>query len=260
MVKDWVRFDSIEVDREGYFVKYTPVFTGDNLSVLVVTLYEDFNVNEVIKIMEDEFRLWVEKYPTPIMVMMSNNSKSSIDLMGSTGNDYIVGYPSNMVAPIIKWAEVNDDEYSNFSFSKTDLFIIYEGLNYKTSDDVHKKYSADRRGRRKLIVIMVIWFSVIPSLIAYYGWANPYVSLIALVYSLYIAVKKGAEITGFKKLSVKDEKKASEEFEKSHHHHHCKKNPDAFLRLKVENFRNDSEEKLADKIVELKKLKENRAL
>ena len=97
-----------------------------------------------------------------------------------------------------------------------------------------------------------MWFSIIPSLIAYYGWANPVVSFLALVYSLYVALRKGGEITGHIRPTKKALKKAEEEREKAHHHYHCKRNPDAFLKLKQENFKKDSEERLKNKIEELR--------
>ena len=145
-----------------------------------------------------------------------------------------------------------DEEYSHFDLSKDVLSHIYQDLQFKTSKDAQKEISKQLKEKKKLIFIMLLWFSIIPALIAYYGWSNPYVSVIAFVYSIIIAIKKGGEITGHFKVSDREQKKADEEREKEHHHYHCKQNPEGFLRLKHDNYSKDSEEKIRKKIEELR--------
>lgn len=252
MVKDWVRFESIEIDRDGYFITYHPIFTGDQLAVLIISIYEEMGAEKVAIILENEFNYWIDKYPTPLMVMASNKTKAKINIKECRSNDYIIGYPSSGRKAVMKWDKVPDEEYSHFDLSNNALFSIYEGLDYKTSEEVKVELSKKISDKKKLIFIMVFWFSVIPALIAYYGWANPVISFLALVYSLYVALRKGGEITGHIKPTQEALKNAEEEREKSHHHYHCKRNPDAFLKLKLENFKKDSEERLKSKIEELR--------
>lgn len=251
MTRDWVRYETIEIDKNGYYVKYEPIFTGQNLAVLAVSFYDEIAVPKAIKTLEAEFNYWVNKYPTPLMVLPSNKTGAALNIKSVTGNEYILGYPgTNNI--VMKWKAVPDEEYSNFVYSKESLANIYKGLNFKTSEDAKKVIAKKIKDNKKLIIIMLLWFSVIPALIAIFGWANPYVSTLALIYSLWIAFKKGGEITGHIKPSAAERKKMEEEQEKEHHHYHCKQNPDGFLRLKLENFTKDEDEELGSKIEKLR--------
>ena len=80
MMIDWVRFESTEIDKNGYYVTYEPVFTGQNLAVLAVSFYEEFEVSEAIKILESEFNYWMDKYPTPLMVLSSNKTEGNLNI------------------------------------------------------------------------------------------------------------------------------------------------------------------------------------
>ena len=252
MIDNWVRFESIEIDKDGYYLTYSPIFTGQNLAVLSISFYEQIEVSKAVQILESELKHWIKKYPTPLMALASNKTNTDLDIKSETGNEFIFGYLGSDGNLVMKWEVVPDEEYSHIQFSKEKLLGIYEGLNYKTSKEAHAEISNKVSNRKKLIFVMLLWFSVIPALIAIFGWANPYVSFLALIYSLYVALKKGVEVTGHIKPSDSEKEKMKEEQEKEHHHYHCKENPDGFNRLKQENFSKESKERLKEKIEKLR--------
>jgi len=108
MVKDWIRYESIELDKNGYYVTYQPIFTGEKLAVLIISLYEEMNTSEAISTLEYEFNYWITKYPTPLMVMLSSETKFKIDIEKIKGNSYILGYPGAEGKNIMKWEAVPD--------------------------------------------------------------------------------------------------------------------------------------------------------
>lgn len=53
--------------------------------------------------------------------------------------------------------------------------------------------------------------------------------------------------------SARQVEKEEEELRMRHHHYHCMKNPEAFARLKVENFEREAIERTKEKVAILKK-------
>ena len=93
MIKPWIRFESVEENREGYFVTYNPIGTDNKLAVLVVSFYQEVTQAEAVNIMESELRLWIAKYPTPLMVMPSTDFGGSVLRLDKfKGNGFVLGY------------------------------------------------------------------------------------------------------------------------------------------------------------------------
>lgn len=59
-------------------------------------------------------------------------------------------------------------------------------------------------------------------------------------------------VTGLKKRSKRMEEKEREETEMRHHHYHCKKNPEGFMRLKIENFERAEMERIQKESLEIR--------
>ena len=57
---------------------------------------------------------------------------------------------------------------------------------------------------------------------------------------------------GKKSKSQKELDEEKEKLQKEHHHYHCKLNPDAFLKLKCENFRKERLERERSKVEEMR--------
>lgn len=251
MIKDWIRFEKIEKDKNGYLIEYNPVFTGDSFAILNITFYEYFKPEKAIEIIENEFKIWTTKYPTPLMVFSENESQNPIDYQKITNNNYLIGYPLKNNKFKMVWGEIDENEFAQFDLSKESLFALYSGLNYKTLADVKKEQKDKANGLKIFRFSMVLWFCVIPGLIAIFGWANPIVSVIALLYSLYMASQKMLKILGKKNKSEKEKEKEKKDMLKRHHHYHCMLNPQGFERLKLENFEKQHKENLQQKIESL---------
>jgi len=70
------------------------------------------------------------------------------------------------------------------------------------------------------------------------------VAILVLAYGLLKAVIQWLKMTGRWKKSVKEIAKDADDLRMRHHHYHCERNPDGFLRLKVENFDRESREQV----------------
>lgn len=65
-------------------------------------------------------------------------------------------------------------------------------------------------------------------------------------------LKEGLKILGISKPSKREEEKAEIERKRAHYFYHCERNPEGFLKLKVENFSKDD---IARTLQESEKLK-----
>ncbi|HAS6997852.1 TPA: hypothetical protein I7280_23800 [Vibrio parahaemolyticus] len=251
MRESWVRYDDIEEKRQGYFVVYRPVFTGEDHAMLKIHIYEPELVSEIKTIAEHELGVWAKRYATPIMVIVKNFTQSDWRTKDIVGHNFLLGYAvGNDV--IAHWDEYPKSQEPQFDLSKETLAAIYSGLNNRTLEQVIEQQKEELKGRKLLLLVMTFWFCVIPAFIAYLGWSSPFFSLLALLYSWYLATKKGLQLWGKKKKSQKELDEEKENLQKEHHHYHCKLNPDAFLKLKCENFKKERLERERGKIEEMR--------
>ena len=253
MQEKWVRFKSFKEKRDNYYVTYHPVSADNNLAVLVVSFFEYLNDEDAVLIIEKELQEWIGKYPTPLMVMPSTELVDfDLNLEKIKGNGFVLGYPDSTGEIISHWDVVPNEAYENFQFQKETLLQMYSGLEYSTSDHAELELRNRVMQNKALIAFTVLCLCAIPSLIAVLGFANPYVSIAALVYSLHKAVITGLELTGKLRPLPGAQEKAEKDRVMAHHHYHCALNPEGFERLKLENFKREREEKNRAKLNELK--------
>jgi hypothetical protein len=250
MINPWVRFDDIEGKRNGYYVVYSPVFTGQEFAILNVNIYDSKLTDNIQKIAELELKYWALKYPTPIMLMISNKTDEEWRTKDKLGHDFLLGY-LKLGKVILYCDESPEAEKPNIDLSKDSLAKIYSKLSFSTYEEVVAKQNTEVKSRKLFLLILTLWACVIPALIAFLGWSNPIVSFMALAYSLYVAFNKGLELWGRKKKSEKDLAEEKEQLAKNHHHYHCQLNPEAFLRLKSDNFKKERLEKERSKIASM---------
>jgi len=132
---------------------------------------------------------------------------------------------------------------------------LYSGLVYKTYAELdterHKKLRQIKTGW----VIFFIWLAVIPAIYAIFEYSSNFLALVALIYSLYKAVRKGLELTGKWPKSKKTKEHEREEQLKNHYYYHCQMNPEGFRKLMLENFDKMSQNEIAQEAELLNKNK-----
>ena len=247
MRENWVRYEDIEEKRNGYDVEYSPVFTGQDFANLVIYIHDHSLNTQIDSIVECELKIWAKKYPTPILTMVKT-LKEGMWKIRELGSDYsLLAYVEDGKV-VLYDGSAHDSSKPDFDLSKEKLSQIYSELSYRTLDDVIRRQNEQSKARKLLLVLLTFWFCIVPALIAYLGLSSQLFALMALVYSWYKAYQKVRELWGVKTKSTSEIQKQKEQLEKDHHHYHCKKNPEAFLRLKVENFKNDEVAKNKSKI------------
>ena len=70
--------------------------------------------------------------------------------------------------------------------------------------------------------------------------------------SLWQATVKGLKLSGKWRELPKERQTRDDEARMRHHHYHCERNPEGFLRLKLENFEREERERIRTEAMALK--------
>ena len=144
------------------------------------------------------------------------------------------------------WKLLKDEEIPDNALDQEYVDNLYSGLKYKTYSAIEAEHRKKVRQIKTGWVIFFIWLVVIPAIYAIFEYSSNLLALIALVYSLYKAVRKGLELTGKWPKSKRTKERDHEEQLKNHYYYHCKMNPKGFRKLMLENMDKMNENEIAE--------------
>ncbi len=230
-------YKPIKVSRGWYFVEYYPPRANYKFATLNLVIIDDKKVLDVIKVMEKELAYWLKEYPVPLFVSAFNNIGEPYNLSEIKPYNNLIGYIDRNNELCLFWGLLKDHEMPDVVSDREYIKSLYSHFEFISDNELKRQ----RRTRRQQIkigwVIFFFWLVVIPAIIAILDFSSYWVSLIALVYSLYKAVKKGLELIGKWPKSKNEQKKDLENQMKDHYYYHCEMNPEGFRKLKQENFK-----------------------
>jgi len=202
--------------------------------------------------MEKELENWLNRYPIPLFVTAFDNKGDLYDLSDIKSCNHLIGFFDQDSKLCLYWKLLKDDELPNVALNQEYVDNLYSNLVFRTDAELDK----DRRKRRQQIksgwFIFFVWLAVIPAIIAIFEYSSSLLSLIALIYSLYKAVKKGLELTGRWPKSKREKEKEIEERLKNHYYYHCQMNPEGFKRIMFENLEKMGKDEIAKEAESLK--------
>jgi hypothetical protein len=239
-------FATVKEDRVSYFVEYHPARLSFHLALLQLTYPHTVTPTTIAIQMESELKSWLTKYPIPLMVSSFDEFGDLIDLEGVRPCKHLMGFVRPQDQSIeMHWRLLKNHEMGAITLDEAMLKQTYFDINCKTSDDLRKE--SIERGRKLRLGrrILFVWLVCVPAAIAIFEWAGPgWVAALALIYSLWKALVQGLKMSGKWKKSSCEIAREKEELQMRHHHYHCKRNPDAFLKLKIANFEQDEKERI----------------
>lgn len=204
--------------------------------------------------MEKELLRWLQRYAVPVMVSSFNAVGDLICLEPEKPSSHLMGRQKDTGEVESVWGSFESVELP--PISPDALRAIYHDIPCKTGQEIALENEEEQKrllhGMRLWRILLVLWLVVIPAGIAYLGFANPLVGKIALGYSLLMALVQLLKIFGKWPRTQRAKEKAADDLAKNHHHYHCKKNPEGFIRLKIENFDREEREKTLREAEELK--------
>jgi len=222
----------------SYFVEYHPPRKSDLFAFLNLTFLEKQPLEEVAASVESETRRWLERYPFPIFASAFDSFGDSIDLTPIRDESVLMALPKrNLQEPQFVWGLLSNSQLEPYAATELDLAQIYSDIPSTTGEERRVRAEKDQAAQRRGIYLIAIWVAVVPGVVAFFEFFAPqWIGAVLVCGSLWKALDQYRKMTGKRKPTLAETKKEAEEAEMRHHHYHCKVNPEAFQRLKLENF------------------------
>ena len=142
------------------------------------------------------------------------------------------------------WRLVKDGEILRVALDTASLRKIFSDIPFKTSAQVTAVAKIERRRMKVGWWLVFLWVAAIPAILAVVEFAGPeWLAGLTLFYAIAGAYIQAMKMLGRWPRSVREKEKQEEELQMQHHHYHCLRNPEGFLRLKIENFERESRER-----------------
>jgi hypothetical protein len=232
---------TIKEDRGDYFVSYRPAdrhLPFANISVTFPVL--DPELSQVRQAMLHEMRHWLSRFDIPVMITSFDIEDSIITVHDESDTCHLMAFiePSTG-ATTQRWGLFRNDEIPDELCQPAHRTRMYAGVPTQSRRQVRKK--AERQARmtgrvlRPLLLTMV-GFPVAIELVALgVNWLGHVLAALSIgtgIWKLALALR-------WRKPTKREADNTAMEGKMKHCLHHCERNPDAFARLKAENFRHD---------------------
>jgi hypothetical protein len=238
-----IEFGQAKEPRDWYFVEYLPPQAGVWFATLSLVMLRDADASSIADAMESEARLWMNRYPVPVMVSAFDVVGDLIDLDTRRPCSHLVGLPGDDLGPQLLWKLVPDGEAPNGPFTDAALRRIYSDYpGGMTDSEVRDAEFAEharviRRGRALITIWLLVWLAAIPLAWAVVQWGGPHwLATLVMLYAAYKAVVQALKLLGVLRPSAKEQQTQDRERRMEHYFYHCEQNPEGFERLKAENF------------------------
>jgi len=239
-----VYFDSVKEKHEAFFVEYHPPIHNVPFATLHINYPRAVDTKEVIAQLELQASIWAEKYPVPVMASAFDEYCDLISFGSEKDSSHLTVIKRNGRYEN-HWNLLKDNEFPAEVLDVTFLISVYSDIGYRTQAEVTTAAYESIKPMRRVKIILLIWAVFIPALIAILEFFSPtWIAVIALTYSLWKAYQQWLLMTGRKIKSDKEVAKEEKDLRMKHHHYHCEQNPDAFTRMKKENFKRDSKNRV----------------
>ena len=249
--------ERIKEPRKTYYVTYQPADGRFEHAHLQLTVTEqNFNAEEVCKILEQELEVWLKRFPVPLMAdawdlaedgITNPNSKESI----------LMGFVDGSGRIIRKWGMIQKSEFPLAQSETAYLARVYADVPFRPEGEVWKD---GPKGWRAIVItanIIVLFMVVIPVLIEVVSWGIAWVGYLLSALSVTKGLYEIAKALHWVKPSKRKEREQDEERRMAHYFYHCERNPEAFNRLKAENLRRDAIERTQKEASEVRASKPN---
>jgi hypothetical protein len=240
MAPDEIRFGSLKEDRGWYYVEYSPPIASYRFSMLSLSIVDARDTGAVVAAMESEARDWLRRYPVPLMATAFSADGSVLSLSGVRPINHLIAWRgSGSSEPALRWELVENDLLPDIALDRDALEEIFTDVPYKTGREIQAEV-AERAASQQVGWWMVfVWAVVVPLGVAVLEWWSDALGLVVLAFAFVKAATRALRLTGHLPKSAGQRKKEAEDLRMRHHHYHCLRNPEAFERLKVENFRRE---------------------
>jgi len=245
-------FQSIKEHRGNYFVSYAPARAGDYFAYLFVVFLKHAELSEIAEIMQRECREWTQRYPVSLRVSAFNDADRLISLQAARGYDHVIGILDNGKVEY-HWKLLNNGDFPHGPLNEARLREVYQDVPFTTGEERHRDAIKHGKAVRMGLVVIAMWGVAIPVTVALIGFAHPVLGVAIVAFSVGKAVLHALKMLGYIPRSKREGQQEEDERRMRHHHYHCERNPEVFLRLKIENFEREAREETHKEAEEIRK-------
>lgn len=234
--------DSLKEHRVNYFVVYKPADVNSSLASASLVLLEDsLEITEVGRAMEEELRYWLDRFAVPVVVSAFDAKDSLIRLSEGPYESHLMGYIDPHSGGLVRrWGHFEVGELPSEQKEVGYLERVYQGVPFRIREKVREKVRREARVRGRVIQVIVFFYvggAVLIELVALgVNWLGHVLAAVSIATGSY----KLGKAMGWLKPSRRDKEKAEKEQKMGHYYYHCERNPEAFNRLKCENFEREA--------------------
>jgi hypothetical protein len=237
---DEIRFGSLKMDRGWYYVEYSPPLANYRFSMLQLSIVDARDTGAVVAAMESEARDWLRRYPVPLMATAFSADGSVLSLTGVRPINHLMAWlGSGSAEPVLRWELVENDLLPDIALNRDELENIFADVPYKTGREIQAEVAERAVSQRVGWWMVFVWAVVVPLGVAVLEWWSDVLGFAVLAFAFVKAATQALRLTGHLPKSARQREKEAEDRRMRHHHYHCVRNPEAFERLKAENFRRE---------------------
>jgi hypothetical protein len=247
--------DKIKEDRGSYYVSYQPADARYPFAIVQLTFPEDGSDAEAIaRAMEKELKIWLARYPVPVMVSAFDAKDDLVRLSDEFGGSHLMGYIELQTGAVIRrWGLLKNDDLPPEQTGAEYLERVYEDVPFQLLEEVREKAIREARTTGRIIRIFVLFVVAVPVLIEIISLGVEWLGYLVSGVSILIGLYKTAKAMGWLKPSKRDKQKAEKKLKMQHYFYHCEQNPEAFNRLKIGNFNREAIEQTRKEAKALRK-------
>lgn len=247
--------DKLREHRGNYYVVYQPADLRAPFAIIQLTFpQDDYEATAVSRAMEQELDAWLRRYPVPAMVSAFDVKDDLINAHGVGGESHLMGYVHPQTGEVVRqWELLRNEDLPSEQLDAEYLARVYQGIPFRVQKEVREQALREARTTGRVIRLIVFFTVVVPVLIEVISVGVTWLKHILEAISILTGLYKAGKAMGWLKRSQRDEQKAEKELKMNHYFYHCERNPEAFNRLKVENFEREAIERTRDEAETIRK-------
>ena len=240
--------EKLKEHRGRYFVTYQPADSRQKFSVLnLVFLNGDLDCTRVATVMERELQYWLQRFSVVTLVSAFDLKDDLIDLSACRQTSHLMGFISSAGAVTKQWKIIPESELPPELISTDYLNRIYATVPSRSADDVRSQSRLEAKMLKRAATVILVFIIIAPLAIAVLSLGITWIGYVFAGASILAGLFKAAKTFGWVKPSEREKRAAEKRQKMEHYFYHCERNPEAFMRLKVENLQRETiEENIAE--------------
>lgn len=233
--------DVIKEHRGHYFVVYKPADVNSSLaSVSLVFPEVTVDVSEVRRAMEQELAHWLNRFAVPVVVSAFDAKDDVIRFSDEPNNSHLTGYVDAQSRKLVQWwGLMKDEELPSEQKDADYLERAYQEVPFRLQEEVREEIRRKARTTGRIIRLFVFFVATVPVLIELIAWAT-WLGHVLAGLSVTTGLYKIGKAMGWLRPTQREKEEAEKMSRMEHYFYHCERNPEAFNRLKCENFERES--------------------